>query len=459
MRKTFYAALREYRATALTKAFLFGVVIFPLLIFAGVSIASAAGLFASRLPALEGTVAVKDTTEGGVVIAALRDRFAKEAEEHRAAQERAAMKEAIERESPPGSVPPGSAEVAIGIASGLTGHGVPADISIEAIPGDADLQPYKDRVLSGDLVAVVSATEDSLTPGTGSFELFHGKSLDPEYIDRIRSAVTDSIIEQRIRNRGWDPEEVKLISSFPVAKTTTVTESGETESKEDFALFVPMIFMMLLWISVMTGGQYLLMSTIEEKASRVMEVLLSAVSPMQLLVGKIIGQGFVGLTVLGIYAALGVSAAGKFGVLQLVPTDKLVWLALYFVMAYFFFAALMAAVGSAVTEIAEAQSLMGPIMLLLMIPLILWMPIIRNPNNLFSTIVSFIPPATPFVMVLRMSQTAEPVPLWQVAATAVVGFGGVVVTVWAAAKIFRIGVLMYGKPPSLLGLMKWLRYA
>jgi ABC-2 type transport system permease protein len=175
--------------------------------------------------------------------------------------------------------------------------------------------------------------------------------------------------------------------------------------------------------------------------------------------GKIIGQALVGLTILAIYAGLGLAAANQFNVISLVPTDKLPWLGVYFVMAYFLIGVMMAAIGSAVNELREAQSLMGVVMIVLMIPMFLWSLIIRQPNSTFSVVTSMIPPMTPFVMILRLAQTSEPIPTWQIVLATAIGFGAVFIAVWAAAKIFRVGVLMYGKPPSIGTLLKWLRYA
>ena len=139
------------------------------------------------------------------------------------------------------------------------------------------------------------------------------------------------------------------------------------------------------------------------------------------------------------------------------PLD-LVFLALYFFMAYFMIASVMAAVGSAVSDIREANTLLTPVMMVLTVPLMLWWPIVHSPNGAFSTVVSFIPPAIPFAMILRLAAD-EPVPWWQTAATLVWGYVCVLAMVWMAAKIFRVGVLMYGKPPTPIQLLKWLRYS
>ena len=118
--------------------------------------------------------------------------------------------------------------------------------------------------------------------------------------------------------------------------------------------------------------------------------------------------------------------------------------------------AIMAAIGSAVNEMREAQGLMTPIMLIVMIPWILWMPISRDPNSVFAIVLSFIPPISNFVMMLRLA-SATPPPLWQGFLAIVVGAAGGYASLWAAAKVFRIGLLMYGKPPTFSTLVRWAR--
>ena len=120
-------------------------------------------------------------------------------------------------------------------------------------------------------------------------------------------------------------------------------------------------------------------------------------------------------------------------------------------------ATIMAAVGSAVTELRDAQSLMGPIMLILIIPMALWPVLAEHPNGMIATITSFTPPLLPFVMILRVTASTEPVALWQIVLSIVVGFASVIAMVWMCARIFRIGVLMQGKPPNVLQLVRWIR--
>jgi len=186
--------------------------------------------------------------------------------------------------------------------------------------------------------------------------------------------------------------------------------------------------------------------------------LLSAVSPMQLMSGKIMGQMGVGLLILILYAGLGLSALLSFALTGLVDPKLFVFLIAFFLIAYFVVASLMAGIGAAVNEMREAQTLMTPLMILIMIPWMLWMPITRNPNSMFSTVISFIPPINSFAMLLRLTSTSPP-PLWQVFVSMAVGIVSVWGALWFATKVFRIGLLMFGKPPNLATLIRWARMA
>jgi ABC-2 type transport system permease protein len=166
----------------------------------------------------------------------------------------------------------------------------------------------------------------------------------------------------------------------------------------------------------------------------------------------------VGLTILLLYGGLGGGALVLYGLADLLGVANVIYLLVFFLIAYFTVGALLAAVGSAVNDMREAQSLQMPVMIAFIIPYTLWFPLTRDPNSTFAVVCSFIPPIAPMVMMLRLT-SIEPPPTWQVLLSIVVGIVAVYVAFWAAAKIFRIGLLMFGKPPNLLTLIKWVRMA
>jgi len=375
----------------------------------------------------------------------------------------------------------GQIEGSLPLAQALASQGAEPEVDISAIdPATADLTALREQVRNGEFLAVIVVSEQSIripvlmeddgevvaddpnNLAPSQYRVDRAPSLDPDYLNQIEQSVHRVIQDLRYEQAGIDPATVLIIAqNAPRAITTLVTEDGDKAGPSaELVRFLPFIFMMLIYASVLTGGNYLLMGTLEEKGSRVMEVLLSAVSPTQLLIGKLIGQGLVGLTVVAIYGGVGIAAANQFNYLAVLPSGmQIVWMAMYFFMAYFFLGAMMVAVGAAVTELREAQALYAPITFSLIIPFVLMFAIMDNPGGLVARIFSFFPPTTPFVMVMRLSQPSHTVPLWEIGVSLLVGFAGVVGMVWIAAKIFRIGVLRYGKPPTLVGLLKWVREA
>ncbi|RPI55667.1 MAG: hypothetical protein EHM55_07150 [Acidobacteria bacterium] len=183
---------------------------------------------------------------------------------------------------------------------------------------------------------------------------------------------------------------------------------------------------------------------------------VSAVSPLQLLTGKILGQMAVGLTILVTYASIGLLGLISMAMLGLLDPSLLIYLLIFFLITYVVMGSLMAAIGSAVNELREAQSLMTPITLLMTLPWLFWYPISRDPNSTFATVLSFIPPMNAFAMLLRLTSTAPP-PAWQVWLSIAVGVAAAAGALWFASRVFKIGLLMHGRPPNVATLIKWAR--
>ena len=510
--KIFDVARREYIATAGTKGFMFGVLVVPALMIGLIILLPK--LIDDKPTKFVGSIALVDRTgwvgEGGVTIGSmLKTAYLPET----LAADYKRQKEGVKQQlgSQFGKAGEDAAEM---VSDKLLGEVMEINI-IHAAP-DADLEALKDELKSGttmdgsrlalvviDREAVFGAVDDAEQEPEqesdaeqeqnqeqdpeqepepnqeeggqeqeqdreeqeqkqvmySAYEAYIKPKLDDRFQGPLRQKIASAVIKARVHAAGQDLGAITALTNVAQVTPIEVTPDGERDSLSgEQNIWMAMGFMMLLWMSVMNGGQFLMMTVIEEKSSRVMEVLLSAVSPRQLMTGKILGQMCVALTILGIYVTVGLVALKQFNFLYLVTGSNLGLLVIYFFIAFLLMGSLMAAIGSAVTEIMEAQSLLMPVMMVLMIPLLLFMPLTRNPNSVFSTIVSFIPPISPFAMVIRMA-ASEPIPTWQIPATIVVGALSVYVAIWATAKIFRIGVLMYGKPPNFRTLIKWVRMA
>ena len=238
-----------------------------------------------------------------------------------------------------------------------------------------------------------------------------------------------------------------------------VAAGGEQQAQRGFTRALPFIMGILLFMGVMIGGQTLMTSTIEEKSSRVVEVLLAAVSPFELMAGKLLGQLAVGLLVMGVYIGLGLLGAVPVRDARAARSDarRLPDRVLPHHLPGVRRADV--AIGAAVNQMADAQSLMGPVMLLLIAPYILTPMIGRAPNSTFSVAVSFIPPVNTFAMMARLASDSPP-PAWQVWLTvARRARRPRARAVWFAAKVFKIGLLMHGKPPNFATLIRWARAA
>lgn len=461
MRKVMLVAGREYFGTVATKAFVFGILITPIMLLVMALVFPR--LMTDRAPRVEGEIAIVDPT-GGVTqgVRAYLDPEAMVQRREESARQALDEMPADVRNAIGGAGITDAAADAMAVALG----DVPMLDVVDLAPTvdvEREKQRLADEMEGPRRLALVVVHDDAVAPPAdgstyGTYDLFVGANFDERVENEIHRGLRDAIVDARVLARDLDREAIEAVIQVPRRPSVTITRDTERETSRVFNRLVPAAFGALLFIAVIISGQSLLTTTVEEKASRVVEVLLSAVSPLELMTGKILGQLGVGLTVLGLYVALGVMALLSFAMLDLIDLGLVFYLLIFFVLTYLVYGSLMAAVGAAVNDMREAQSLMTPIMIAIMIPWMLWAPITQNPNAVFSITMSFVPPVNTFAMLLRMTSTAPP-PWWQVWLTMVIGAAAVVAALWFAAKVFRVGLLMYGKPPNFATLVRWVRMA
>ncbi|HEX6992920.1 MAG TPA: ABC transporter permease [Gammaproteobacteria bacterium] len=452
MYKVIQVAWREFVVTVMSKAFLIGLLLLPLI---GIVTAWAMPrLFADGGFEASGTLALVDPD--GRVVEALRPKLAPETIRARREAETARALEQM----------PSNARALVGPET-IRRIAPRIDLALVERPRDADLDAEKARLYSGPQeerpLALVVVHEDAVEPadGTlefGSYDLFVRPRLDNRIENEIRRVMREAIIDARLSAHGYEPATLQALFNVPRIDAVAVRPGEESGGTGVLTMLLPMAFGALLFIGVMTGGQALLTSTVEEKSSRVIEVLLSAVSPMQLMAGKLLGQMAVSLVGLGLYIAMGLVFLAGAALLGLLDLSLIFYLAIFFVITYLVLGSLMMAIGSAVNEMREAQTMMTPIVLLLVMPWMLWMPISRAPDSTFSVVLSFVPPINSFAMLFRMASTSPP-PAWQVWLTIAIGFASALGALWFTAKVFRIGLLMHGKPPTFMTLVRWARQA
>lgn len=459
MSRMLQIAWREFASTALTKGFIIGGFIVPAVILV-VMVTLLPVLLKDEGPGVVGDVAIID--KSGVVGEEIARRLSPE--------ELAKQSTNIEAPAFDPENPPSAEETRDMLAQAMPG-GVP-ELTIKQLEPEADIDEAKAPLREGtaneggllalavidDNAILTEEVDDEGVPKFGAYQLYVKPRLKDKVQSTLRRTISDTIREERLERAGLSPGMIDSLTNVSAPRTMEVTEEGERASNEAMNMLLPGGFMILMMMAVMIGGQYLLTTTVEEKSSRVVEVLLSAVSPMQLMTGKILGQLLVGLMIMLVYGGVAITGLTFAAMGDVIDPMMLVWLVAFFLLAYVQIASMMAAVGSAVNEMREAQSLMTPVMAIIMIPYLLWMPVAMNPSGTFAVVCSFVPPVNSFMMIVRIAST-EPPPMWQVLVSLAISVVSSYIILVGAAKIFRVGLLMYGKPPNVKTLFRWIRMA
>ncbi|MCK4888909.1 MAG: ABC transporter permease, partial [Candidatus Aminicenantes bacterium] len=241
-----------------------------------------------------------------------------------------------------------------------------------------------------------------------------------------------------------------------------IKEEGATKSSSGTA-YMMSIFMLTILFSVLMGyGQLIMRGVIEEKNNRIVEVLISSTNTQSLFYGKIIGIGLAGLTQVGIWMIMGWLLMGKFSlgidksILNFLSLELGIYFVIFFIIGYFMYSILFSIVGASVNTDQEAQQYAAPITYLLIIPFMIGIMVTQNPNTPLVVGTSLFPLFTPTLMFMRIS-VATPA-FSQILLSIFTSLGFTILLAWFGAKIFRVGILMYGKKPSIKEIIKWIRY-
>ncbi|MBA2707178.1 MAG: ABC transporter permease [Gemmatimonadaceae bacterium] len=289
-------------------------------------------------------------------------------------------------------------------------------------------------------------------------------------MERLRAAVKDALLAQRLEGAGIDSRKVRDLTFLPLRLSTErITDKGRGGSGAVSIIFAGAIAF-LLYMSIIIYGQNVLRGVLEEKTSRVAEVVVSSVPSETLLAGKVLGVGAVGLLQQVIWVVTTVvmlklrqPILQKFGVTSIpfslpeISPGLGLLLLLFFILGFIFYASLYAAVGASVNTEQEAQQAVQPLLILLVATAVFINPILFNPTSRLASVMSWLPFSAPIIMPLRLSLGSVP---WYELAGSLIGlllacFGAV----WIAARIYRVGLLMYGKRPTLREMGRWLSYS
>ncbi len=434
MRKVLRIAQREYLAIVRTKGFILGLVFAPV-IFGGSALAVL--LFKDQVDTRDRVIAVVDRS--GLVADAV-----------------AAMAAARNR-----------AEV----YDGETGEKVRPAYVIEIVAPD-ETNPDRqrlwlsDRVRRRDLHAFVEIGPAVLHPrqdsGGALISYYSNKAALDELRRWVERPINDQLRRLRLAETGVDPaaaaDMFDWLSAEPMGLVSVDPETGEVaearRTTEAEAIVAPLVMPMLMFLMLMLGAIPLLNAVMEEKSQRIAEVVLGSARPFQFMAGKVLGGVAVSLTAALVYVVGGVFAIREMGLAEYIPYHVLPWFFAYTLLAIVMLGATYAAFGSTCNDPSEAQSLMLPAMLPVMIPFFVLVPVLKEPESTFATLLSLFPVFTPILMLIRQT-VVEGLPAWQ----PWVGLAGMVLfailAVWAGGRVFRVAILMQGTPPKLGNIARW----
>ncbi len=303
---------------------------------------------------------------------------------------------------------------------------------------------------------------------------------------RVSELVNQAVEAERLEAAGAPQQVLDILRSDVPLRMVKLTDEGESEDSSIAFSIIGYVLGFMMYMVMFIYGSFVMQGVIEEKSSRVVEVMISSVRPFELMMGKVLGIGAMGLLQMVLWSVLimvGISLSG--GIIGLfidpatlnlpagasqqevlsaanisIPSVSpmiFVWFVLFFLGGYLLYSSLFAALGSAVEQPQEAQGLMFPVTMLILVPIIFMGFMIENPNAPLSVVFSMIPFFSPILMVVRA--TVSDVPLWQILASLALLVAAFVGSIWLSGRIYRVGILMYGKKAGFGDLLRWIRYA
>ena len=445
MRKVFVIAGREYRAAVRSKAFVVTLVLMPVLMGASALVQA---VFRKLDDTIEKKIALVDRSPGGRIAGSL------------------------------------AADVAVYNAhlttDPTTGARLHPGLALEVVP-PSDPDPdavarqrheLSQRVERDELEAVIEIGPDVYSlrtdpsPGAapdGQVIRWQSRKPGESFISRyLERRINDAVQRHRLAAAGIDPGRVQALQQPVPLKPRGLTrpdrQTGRIEDAPDekrlTGFFLPAVLIGLMFMVILIGATPAMQGIVEEKGQRIAEVLLGSVSPGQLMAGKLLGVVGVSLTMAAVYLIGGYFVAARYGLTDVLTPALVAWFAVFLVLALLLYGSLFIAVGAAAGDIKDTQTLLLPVMLFAAFPMFALGPILTDPNGKVAVACSFFPFASPMVLVARQS-VPPGVPAWQMAVGIVIVLATTAFCVWAAGRIFRVGILMQGKGARLKDMARW----
>jgi ABC-2 type transport system permease protein len=442
-------ARREYNAAVRTKAFLISVFLLPLLMGGSVLMQV---LLQGQVDVQEKRFAVIDRTPDGQLARALQN----------------AVEARNDRE----------------VTDPSTGKQVKPVFTIDSIPaGPSSLEAVQQqrfelsqRVRRGELFGFLeigsdvfdydAAESSSANEGETDRSVIRYQSNSPNYDEFqnwARPVLEHVIQETRFQRAGLPSSTVRsVLQPVPLRvkglseKDVVTGDIHEAKDENDvISVLAPAALMMFMFMLIFVGGTPAMQGVVEEKMQRIAEMVLGSVRPFELMMGKLVGLMGVSLTLAALYLGAAYGLAVYYEMADVVSPGVMAWFVAYLILGVVMYGALFIAVGAACSDLRDTQTMLWPVMLLAMLPLFVWLNVVREPTSTFSTVASLVPTATPMLMILRVA-VPPGVPWWQPALGLLLMVATTVVFVYAAGRIFRVGILMQGKGASVRDLARWI---
>ena len=335
-------------------------------------------------------------------------------------------------------------------------NGKVSKMTVDILPASTAHASLDQQIVSKRLdgyLVITPAVEEGARP---TFDFTPRSTADIATSQAIEEALRKVLMREYLETSGVSASKAEVVMS---AVTLNVIEKNGKHGNSQTSFYVAYVLFFLMYMVVLLYGMNVARSIIEEKTSRVFEVLLATITPDELLAGKILGVGAVGLTQVGIWmiaaGALTVSAGAMSGVS--LSAAQIIFFLVYFALGYILYSSVAAALGAMTNSEQELQQLNMFLMVPLFFSMLMLVPVVTNPNSMLSRIVSQIPFCAPLLMELRIS-ISMPQP-WELALSIALILVTTYAVLWISSRIYRVGILMYGKKPNIPEILRWLKYS
>ncbi|HXZ78924.1 MAG TPA: ABC transporter permease [Terriglobales bacterium] len=335
-------------------------------------------------------------------------------------------------------------------------------IEIDSDVSENEREALRNRVSDGSLDGFLWLSDDAIAKR----KVTYAARETSDFIEDagLGSALTVAVMKERLAERGIAAADAENLVKDVNVETVKIRKGKESSSGGVQQFFISFMMAFLLYFTLLVYGMAVMRSVLEEKTSRVMEVVLSSATSRQLMAGKVLGVGAVGLTQIAIWIVIGallaapglVASPEMRGWLQLPPLTIAAF-CLFFGLGYLLYSGMYAALGAMVNSEQEAQQWQFFVTLPIVVPIVMLTFVIRQPNSTVSTWMSMVPFFAPILMYLRI--VVQTPPLWQILLSLAILVATIYGVLVVCSRIYRVGILMYGKRPTLPEIVKWLRYA